>query len=126
MTDRERLDQLEILVSELLQKQDRTIEEVVQIKRDVAELSARISRLEDRMESVESRMGSLEERMGSLESRMERLEKRVDDLTAVVKMLSKQQATLTDKVLILQTTVEEGRRQMNNGLSEVLEAIRNK
>ena len=103
MTDRDRLARLELIVSESLRKQDRTIEEVMQLKLDVAELNRRVFQPENRMES---------------------LEMRVDDLTAVVKMLSEQQATLTDKVSTLQITAEERQRQVNSGLREVLKAIK--
>ena len=75
----------------------------MQLKLDVAELSRRVFQPENRMKS---------------------LEMRVDDLTAVVKMLSEQQATLTDKVSTLQITAEEGQRQVNSGLCEVLETIK--
>ena len=75
----------------------------MQLKLDVAELNRRVFQPENRMES---------------------LEMRVDDLTAVVKMLSEQQATLTDKVSTLQITAEERQRQVNSGLREVLKAIK--
>ena len=59
MTDRERLDQLEILLAELLQKQDRNSEEVANIKADIADLSAKIVRMENKQDSLSSGVSQL-------------------------------------------------------------------
>jgi|GEM_PF-2634580 len=44
----------------------------------------------------------------------------------LMKTLSDQQANLYDKVDILQQTVEQGQKEMKDGLQMVLEAIRKK
>ncbi len=53
------MDQLEILLAELLQKQDRNSEEVANIKADIADLSVKVMRLENKQDSLSSGVSQL-------------------------------------------------------------------
>lgn len=85
MTEKERLSQLEEVVSEILVKQDRIAEEVAHLSLkvasnsiDIASLKVAVTSLETKVDRLESKVDRLESKMDRLESKMDRLESKAD------------------------------------------------
>jgi len=78
MTEKERLSQLEEVVSEILVKQDRIAEEVAHLSLKVASNSIDIASLKVAVTSLETKVDRLESKVDRLESKMDRLESKAD------------------------------------------------
>lgn len=98
MTERERLTQIEEVVSDILQKQDRIAEELTHLTMKVASNSIDIL--------------SLKKTVAGLENRMERLEGKIDNHTQMI--------------IELQHDVRSGQNQLKTGMEAILQAIQSK
>jgi chromosome segregation ATPase len=112
MTERERLTQIEEVVSDILQKQDRIAEELTHLTMKVASNSIDILSLKKTISGLESQLGGLENRMERLEGKMERLESKIDNHTQMI--------------IELQHDVRSGQNQLKTGMEAILQAIQSK
>ncbi|WP_428667269.1 hypothetical protein [Runella sp.] len=103
MTEKERLSQLEEIVSEILVKQDRIAEEVAHLSLKVASNSIDIA-------GVKVAVSSLETKVDRLETKVDRLETKVD--------------AHTGRIVNLQQDIKAGQAELRNSMEVLLHAIR--
>jgi predicted nucleic acid-binding Zn-ribbon protein len=97
MTTDERFKQLEDVMVEILRKQNRTVEELVQMREGQSELNTKIVRVENRIERVENRI--------------ERVQGKLEDVSR--------------NVLELRCDTEKYQQETTAGLVQIIDLIRN-
>ena len=103
MTEKERLSQLEEVVSEILLKQDRIAEELAHLSLKVASNSIDIAGLKVTVSSVETKVDRLE-------IKVYRMEMKIDNHT--------------DRIVELQQDVKAGQAELKSNMALLLQAIR--
>ena len=102
MTDRERITQIEEVVSEILQKQDRLSEDFNYLTMKVASNSIDIL-------SLKKSVNSLESKVDRLESKVDRLESKSDNHSQMI--------------MELQHDVRAGQAELKNGIEAILKIV---
>jgi chromosome segregation ATPase len=97
MTTDERFKQLEDVMVEILHKQNRTVEELAQMREGQSELNTKIVRVENRIERVENRI--------------ERVQGKLEDVSR--------------NVLELRRDTEKYQQETTAGLAQIIDLIRN-
>ncbi|AEI47268.1 hypothetical protein [Runella slithyformis] len=111
MSEKERLSQLEEVVSEILVKQDRIAEEVANLSLKVALNSIDIAGLKVAVASVETKVDRLEIKVDRLEIKVDRLETKVDNHTG--------------RIVDIQQDIKAGQAELRNSMEILLHAIKN-
>ena len=109
MTDRERITQIEEVVSEILQKQDRLSEDFNYLTMKVASNSLDILSLKKSINSLESKVDRLESKSDRLESKSDRLESKADNHSQMI--------------MELQHDVRAGQAELKNGIEAILKIV---
>lgn len=71
MTTEERVKQLEDVMVEMLRKQDRTVEELAQLREGQSELNTKLVRIENRVERTDKRVEGLDKRVERVEDKLQ-------------------------------------------------------
>ncbi len=80
MTPEKRLDQLELIMAEMLQKQDKYFGQIQFLGMNILDLAGRQSLITNRLDKIETRLDKIETRLDKIETRLDKIETRLDKI----------------------------------------------